>query len=228
MNPFIKAITATTIGLGVAFSLPAVANATTTTSAATSAQPRTYSMHIVINDTGVGPKRGWYDRETEDWASAYSPVPEIAISWWGGYFKNSKLVRYSDKQRVIGGNVWFTQNNWAKIQRLNWGASYTREFINQNGPGDARSQFDRLHGIRRVSASHYRVTGDYAKLGWFLNWQWNMTAAEVSGTVTINVWDNASGLPVKMTATGSSSRFHLYLLTAYGNFDKPVHVTPPA
>jgi len=56
-------------------------------------------------------------------------------------------------------------------------ASYAREL----NPYVSLAKFDALHGVRRVGARHYRVTGTYAQVGSFLAWEYGLTASHFKG-----------------------------------------------
>ena len=98
-------------------------------------------------------------------------------------------------------------------------------------PYRIQKAFLTLPQAHQASSSHYRVTGDYAQVGWFLQWEFGLSKVSFGGTnlkiFTINFWDDSSGRPVKITMSAKSSTFTITAVEAFSNYNKPLTITAP-
>lgn len=98
-------------------------------------------------------------------------------------------------------------------------------------PYQAQKAFLTLPHVRHASSSHYLVTGDYAQLGRFLQWEFGLSKASFGGTnlkvFTISFWDDSRGRPVKIAMSAKSSTFTIIAVEVFSNYNKALAITAP-
>lgn len=75
------------------------------------------------------------------------------------------------------------------------------------------------------------MTGDYAQVGRFLQWEFGLSKASFGGTnlkvFTISFWADSRGRPVKIAMSAKSSTFTITAVEVFSNYNKPLTITAP-
>ena len=196
--------------------------------AAAKAPIRTYTEQATISFTGVGAQRGFSSALTETEKVILSPHLASASSWHDVIQLKVPNVA-SGETIIIGGRLYTRIGNRWGVKFLT--AKQLSAYAAKADPYVLLAKFRALRGIRPVAPRHFLVTGTYAQVGSFLAWEFGLTARSFAGTgvktFRIQFWLDASGRPVRASATGGSSTAQFQATEAFAGYNNPVVIKVP-
>lgn len=210
-----------------------LATAATSANAATKAKPsiRTYTEQATVMFHGIGPDRGYLSAATGSETVALAPRLALrsatSTELEGAIVGSHRTTGHFD---IVDGRGYQQSGNgpW-HIKTLS--AASLRQYQRQLNPAVAMGKFFALHNIRRLSGTHYSVTGSFAAVEPFLSWEYGLTSKNFGGAgikaLTVNVWTNRDGWPVKITVTGQSGTLAFSATETFAHYNKPVTITVP-
>lgn len=223
MKRRVAAIAVSMFTVGLIVAVPTGANA------ATRVPIRAYTGQTNVYFKGAGSQQGWFT--SQSYSQRVVLAPHFALSQksvfdygWNEHHHRSTQLYY------IVGNHSYTNNGgpWS-VQRFS--NSALRGVAQEMNPYQAEKDFLTLPQVQQVSDSHFQVTGNYARVGWFLKLEFGESKVSFDGTnlkmFTINFWDDARGLPVKITMSATSSTFKVTAVEVFSNYNKPLTIAAP-
>ena len=223
MKRRVAAVAVSVFAVGITVTVPAVANA------ATRVPIRTYTAQTSVYFKGIGSQQGWFT--SQNYTQNVVLAPHFALSQksvfdygWNAHHRSTQLY-------YITGNHSYTKAGsgpWSVQQLSN---DTLRGEAQALDPYRIQKAFFTLPQVQQAGSSHYLVTGDYAQVGWFLQWEFGLSKVSFGGTnlkiFTISFWDDSRGRPVKITMSAKSSTFTITAVEAFGNYNKPLTITAP-
>jgi hypothetical protein len=219
----VAAVAVSMLAIGITVAAPAGANA------ATRVPIRTYTAQTSVFFRGVGSQRGWFT--SQDYTQLVVLAPHVALGQksvfdygWNAHHRSTQLY-------YIVGNHSYTKNGSGRWSVQQLPDSALRGAAQGLNPYQAQKAFLALPDVRRASSWHYLVTGDYAQVGSFLQWEFGLSKVSFDGTdlkvFTISFWDDSRGRPAKITLTAKSSTFTATAAEIFSNYNKPLTITAP-
>jgi hypothetical protein len=219
----VAAIAVSVLTVGTIIAAPAAANA------ATQVPIRTYTGQTSVYFKGIGSKQGWFT--SQNYTQGVVLAPHFALSQKSVFDYGWNTHHRSTQLYDIVGNHSYTKDGsgpWS-VQQLS--SSALRGDGQGLNPYQAQKSFLTLPGVQRASRSHYLVTGDYAQVGWFLNYEFGVSKVSLEGTnlkiFTISFWDDSRGRLAKITMSAKSSIFTATAAETFSNYNKPLTITAP-
>lgn len=219
--------------LAVAASVAIAAGASLAASTAANAKPaiRTYTEQGTITFRGTGPDKGFLSQAAGSESVILAPrlalrsttKTVLALSTTG---VQRDTVRFD----IVGGR------NYTRVDSASWqikalSPASLRKYQRQLDPAVALREFFALRGVRRLSATHYSVTGAFAAIEPFLAAEYDLTSKNFSGsgvkTLTVSVWTNNNGWLTKITVAGQSGTLSFSAIETFGNYNKPLTIAAP-
>jgi hypothetical protein len=195
-------------------------------SAATKPVIRTATGHTVISYTGIGRDAGWYYHDSQQAKVVLTPAYEQdGTDQWAG----SQATPGSARDIVVGGVSYYNSGSgWKSVKLTAANLSVWRQ---HSDPNVSEAKFRAVKGVHWVGTRHYRVAGGYAQVGSFLAWEYFLGSKSLSSNqikgVTIDLWNDPAGRPVKISVYGSSSIVRLSITETFFNYNQPVTITAP-
>ncbi len=219
----------------LAVSATATANAATTgpahTSATASRAPiRTYTQQGTVSFTGYGAQRGSYIRETDSEQVVLSPRLALRSHLTASFVLPIARQTASVLVDIVGNHSYTKDSNgpWVKKTLSKSDLAQFRQGLDLYG---MLRKFDALPGVRRLSATHLSLTATTSRLASFASQEFGGAAKTLASdgfkTLTINLWTDRSGRPVKITLASKSSMEICSIVETFGNFNKPLTITAP-
>jgi hypothetical protein len=199
--------------------------------AATSrASIRTYTQQGVATFKGIGSQRGTFAQITENEQVILNPRLAVKDLWTFSFALPIAHQKTSGQLYIVGNHSYAKSDNGHWVKKT-LSASALAQFRRGLDLYSMLQQFKALPGVKRLSPTHYSLTAATSRLGSFTSQEFGRAAKELASdgfkTLTINLWTDRSGRPVKITLN-SQSRIDVCSITeAFGNFNKPLHITVP-
>ena len=223
MKRRVAAIAVSMLAVGITVTAPAAANA------AVRVPIRTYTAQTSVYFRGVGSQQGWFT--SQNYTQRAVLAPHIALSQKSVFDYGRNAHHRSTQLYYIVGNHSYTKHGsgpWSVQQLSNSALRSAAQGLN---PYQAQKAFLTLPHVRHASGSHYLVTGDYAQVGRFLQWEFGLSKASFDGTnlkvFTINFWDDSRGRPVKIAMSAKSTTFTITAVEVFSNYNKPLTIAAP-
>jgi hypothetical protein len=199
--------------------------------AASKATIRTYTEHATVSFKGVGGSaKGslWFVTDSESVVLA----PHLALkSLLGTYVVYHGRASQSAQQFYIVGKHSFTKNDSHPWVVRSLAASDLTRYGQQLNLYISLAKFSVLHGVKRLSATHYAVTGSLSQVISFLNWEYGLTTRFFGGTgiktVTVSLWLDSSGRPAEFIASAHSSTYVVSITETFSNYNQPLTIHAP-
>ncbi|MBV9450601.1 MAG: hypothetical protein JO345_32400 [Streptosporangiaceae bacterium] len=215
----------------LAVSATATANAATTGSAAASRAPiRTYTQQGSISFTGYGAQRGSFTKETGSEQVVLSPRLALRSHvniWISLPISTQKISVLFD---VVGNRTYAKSGNgpWVKETLSKSGLAQLRQGLDLYA---MLHELDTVPGVKWLSATHFSLTAPTSRLASFAQQEFGKSFKQLASagfkTLTINLWTDRSGRPVKITLASKSSMEVCSMVETFGNFNKPLTITAP-
>lgn len=216
----------------LAVSATATANAATTSPSATASRApiRTFTEQGTVSFTGYGAQRGSFSRETNSAQIVLSPRLALrsraTLSLVTPIFQNKLSVLFD----IVGNHSYTKENNgrWAKKTLSNSDVAQFRRGLDLYV---LLHELDTLPGIKWLSATHFSLTASTSRLASLNQQEFGQSFKQLASsgfkTITLNVWTDRGGRPVKITMAGKSSMEICSIVETFGNFNKPLTITAP-
>jgi len=131
---------------------------------------------------------------------------------------------------IVGNHSYTKDSNgpWVKKALSNSYLAQSRQALDLYA---MLHKFHTLPGVKWLSATHFSVTASTARLASFAQQEFGRSFQQLASdgfkTLTINVWTDRRGRPVKITLASKSSVEVCSIVETFGNFNKPLHITAP-
>ncbi|HEX6520049.1 MAG TPA: hypothetical protein VF070_08555 [Streptosporangiaceae bacterium] len=224
--------------MAAAASVLAVLAVTATAGAATAAAARnasrapirTYTQQGKISFTGYGAQRGSFTLEADSEQVVLSPRLALrshaTVSFAIPIARNKTSVLFD----VVGNNSYTKEDNhpWTKKTLSKSDMAQLKQGLDLYS---MLQKFVALPGVRRLSGTHFSLTAPTSRLASFTQQEFGQAFKELARdgfkTLTINLWTDRSGRPVKITVASKSSMEICSIVETFGNFNKPLTITAP-
>jgi hypothetical protein len=117
------------------------------------------------------------------------------------------------------------------MDRAQLSAAEIRSYEEQANPYNSEAKFDAIRGVTRVGPGHYQVTGTPRQVGAFLSFEYGLAAQALTDmsvkSVTISLWLDGSGRPVKFAVTAHSPRENVGITETFTDYNKPLTIKAP-
>jgi hypothetical protein len=201
-------------------------------SAAAQAPIRTYHYSENFNLTGLGRDAGWYYRGTSSQVTSLSGRLARSGSTHEKYFNShDKLQTVTEDDYIVDGRYYVKSANAKTWTTTKATAAEQREDARALDPYDVEALFNAIPGVRLVATGHYRVTGTPAQVGSFLNYEYGITAKDLTEagikSVTVNLFAGPAGRPLEFSVSAHSSLESVAITEKFFDYNKPVSIKAP-
>jgi hypothetical protein len=190
----------------------------------------TYTERSSVSFKGVGSLDGQFVISTGSEKVVLSPRLAVASDWAISVSVGTGHNNESGQVDIIGDHAYARTGNGAWSEKTLSASQFATDVQGFN-PYVTLAKFAVLPGVRRVGTGHYTVTATTAQLGSFTSWEFSETVASFAHlgvkTLTISVWLDGTGRPVRITATGQSSTELCTITETFANYNHPLTVTAP-
>ena len=202
-----------------------------TADAASKATIRTYTEHATISFKGIGDGVKGYQSFGTDSESVIL-APHLALKGsTGNYILWNGHLSQSSGQFYIVGKRSFTKTGSRPWVVKSLTAAGLAHYAYELNPYVSVSKFDRLPGIRRLSATRYILTGSPSRLMPFLSYEYGLTTKSFENTriksITVALLLDSSGRPAEFAISGRSSAYVFAVIETFSNYNQPLTITAP-
>jgi len=198
--------------------------------AATRAPIRTFAERNSLEFRGIGSQQGFYSKQWGGSNVALSPRLALDGTESTSYRLNGVVHNNSSHGVIVGNRSFLKQNRGAWVTSTLSAKALAAQARAQD-PYTSLARFDKLSGVRRVSAGHYSVTGPFAKISPFVRYEFQLAPDAFAGTgtktLTVTMTLDSGGRPVRFTASGRSANNVFTATETFSHYNKPVTITAP-
>jgi len=225
------AAVAITAGAGLAATATASSAANAAGAAHVAAKPsiRTFTEQQTITFRGSGQDKSYLSEMTGSESVILGRV--LAMKQAQSFLLELDGTHRSTASLVVIGNHSYTRTGNGSWRVKVLSAAAQRLYRQEANPGVELARFFALHGVRRVGAGRYTVTGSLQAVVPFLSWAYGLTAKNFTGAdpraITVSVWTNRDGWPVEIRTTGQAASSLFSVTETFGNYNKSLSISKP-
>jgi len=193
---------------------------------------QTVIEHMRVSINGVGAGHSWHSRFYEKARVVLSPQLAVMVI-------TSSATGATDKPKVavthlviVNGTSYTKSGDATQYTAKALTAAALAAAANQFNPYFIGATFDAISGVKLVGTRHYQVVANDAKVRAFLDVTFGITGETLTRSaidaVTIDLWVNTSGQPVKITVAGQSPTDPLTAWASFTSYDQPLTIHQPS
>jgi hypothetical protein len=210
----------------------AVLAATPAANATAKAPIRTYHYSLSFNLVGIGGDAGWYRHLSSNWQVVLSPHLAMEETFKDAYFGvGNKLIHEYGTFYLVSGRFYNRKDGARKWTVRKASEAEIRAYEQTANPYNGEAKFDATRGGTRVGPGHYQVTGTPRQVGAFLSFEYGLPVQALIDMsvrlVTIGLWLDGSGRPVKFAVTAHSPRENVNITETFTDYNKPLTIKAP-